>query len=253
MKSLKLPLYLAGFLLMPAFLSAQTTFLSVDANAGTSATQSGFTGIGLTVGSGTGPYSTSFTGLSTAYTATGTVGLTLTFNSGTGLYTARERTGTAADTGSFTYNGLYRDFVNASASGGNLTFGFTGLLANTTYQLRFYAYDVTASASRTMTFTDWTSGSAGTGASTGSITYTSGSTFTGAAGDNYLYSTLITATTDSSGNLSIRETMGGSYAALFNGFEISSISSVPEPSTYAAIFGTLALAGAVAFRRHRQN
>jgi hypothetical protein len=256
MKSLKLPLYLAGLLLLPAFLSAQTTFLSVDINGGTgsTATQSGFTALGLTTGSGTGPVTTSFTGLSATYTETGTVGLTLTFT--TTAYTARDRSTIVANTGSFTYSDLYRDFVNASVTGGNLTFGFTGLLANTTYQLRFYAYDATSTvgSTKTFTFTDWTSGNAGTGGSTGSVTYTPGvSTFTGAAGDNYLYSTSITATTDASGNLSIRETMGGSYAALFNGFEISSMSSVPEPSTYAAIFGTLALVGAVALRRHRQN
>jgi hypothetical protein len=254
MNLLKLPCYLVGGFLLPALLSAQTTFLSVDINAGSSVTQSGFTSYSLTSGTGVGPATTSFTGLSTADTATGTVGLTLTFP--TTNYTARDRVTTAADTGSFTYNNLYRDFVNASSNGGNLTFSFSGLLANTTYQLRFYAYDgnSSAGATKTMTFTDFTTGSPGTGASTGSVTFTVGSsTFTGAAGDNYLYSTLITATSDSSGALVIRETTGGSYAALFNGFEISSISSVPEPSTYAAIFGTLALAGAVVSRRHRRN
>jgi hypothetical protein len=253
MKSLKLPLYLAGFLLMPAFLTAQTTFLSVDFNQGTtsqSLTQSGFTNLGAPTVATAGPFTTSFTGLDVAYTS-GTVGLTMTFPGGN--YLSRDRTtNTPVDTGSFTYANLYRDIWNpSSANGGNLIYSFSGLLANTSYQLRFYTYDAAASSSRTMTFTDWTSGSQGTGSATGSVTYTGSYVFTGAAGDNYLYSTLITATSSATGTLEIRETTGGSYASIINGFEISA--AIPEPSTYAAIFGTLALAGAVAFRRHRQN
>jgi len=250
MKLLTLPLCFAGFLL-PALLIAQTPVLSVDINAGTgtqSPTQSGFTGIGLTVATGTGPYTTSFTGLSTAYTASGTVGLSLTFPAPTGQYTARDRTTTTADTGNFTYSNLYRDIVS-SGSNGTLSIGFTGLLANTTYQLRFYSYDDSAVASRTMIFTDWTSGSAGTGAATGSVTYTGGHVFTGAVGDNYLYSTLITVTSSATGTLDIRQTAGGNYASVLNGFEI--ISVIPEPSTYAMIAGALGLMGAVSFRRRR--
>lgn len=224
-------------------------------NAGTTtqtATQSGFTGVGLTTGTGVGPFTTSFSGLSTTYTATGTVGLTLTFPATSGNYTARDRTGTTANTGSFTYNSLYRDVVNSSSSSGNLRFNFTGLLPNTTYELRFYAYDHNASASRTMIFTDWSSGTAGTGTSTGSVTFAGSYVFTGAAEDNYRFSTLITATSTASGTLEIRETTGGAYASQFNGFEIASISSVPEPSSYAAIAGALALTGAAVSRRRRQ-
>lgn len=258
MTSPKLSVILAGCFLLPALLAAQTAFLSVDINAGTgtqSPTQPGFTGWGLTTGTGVGPLVTSFAGLDTTYTANGTVGLTLTFptpNSSPGTYTSRDRTTTAADTGDFTYNALYRDLVGASSQGA-LIFNFTGLLANTTYELRFYAYDDSKTSSQTMTFTDWTSGSAGTGTSTGSVTFTGGYAFTGSADDNNRFSTLITATSDSSGNLVIEETAGSTYPVLFNGFQISAAAAIPEPATYAVIYGSLVLIGAVAYRRRQKN
>jgi hypothetical protein len=259
MKFPKIHPILAGFLLFPAMLSAQT-FLSVDMNAGAgspSPTQTGFTAFNTGTSATAGPRTATFTGLGTEFTSIGSVTVTIAWGgstatdlTGTGTFLARDRAA-PANTGSFTTADLYRDMLQSTGTGVNgqpVAIGFSGLLANTAYDLRFFAYDHSASGSRTMTFTDFSSGSAG---GTGSITYTGASVFDSSTSNN-VFSTLISVTSDSNGKILLTETPGGSYGVALNGFVLSA-SSVPEPSTYAMISGALVLTGSVLSRRRRQQ
>jgi hypothetical protein len=109
---------------------------------------------------------------------------------------ARNRNVPAADSGTFTYSDVYRDFVTGNALGIQLS----GLVANSVYAVTFYAYD--NNGSRTQTFTDVTPG--GTGF-TGTATYTAAFAFTSGTPNN-IFTTTIYATSDASGRLFFSET-----------------------------------------------
>lgn len=131
----------------------------------------------------------------------------------------------------FTFGELYRDFVTANAIGIELS----GLAANTSYDVIFYAYD--NNGNRTQTFTDITSGSPG---ASGTVTYTAASSFT-ASTPNSIFSTKLTATSDSQGRLIFSETgvgtSGSTSVALFNGLQI-----IPEPASMSLLaVGSLVL------------
>ncbi|MDR1280969.1 MAG: hypothetical protein LBK99_09125 [Opitutaceae bacterium] len=246
-----------SLLLLPAFLSPlpAQTFLSVDIGAGNnpaaSTIQAGFASIGIPTGATTGPIERTLAGLDTEFTATGTVVFTIASGNtlaGTGQFLTRDRGTPSTDSGSFTYSDIYRDTVlrtGSNANGATATLGFSGLNANTLYEIRFFTYDNDASSSRTMTFTDWTTGVAG---NTGSITFTGGYIFTDTT-DNHIFSTTITATTDASGKLLIRETPGGSYSALLNGFQLTHVSAAVPESAATALMATGAVCLAILLYR----
>lgn len=225
--------------------SAATTIASFDLGSTTAGVvQTGFTAIGIANPSTNspgfaGPLSATSGGITLLLTGGGTLAAATT-KDGSGNYnstaniTARDRGTPSADSGSFTFSDIYRDFITANFQG----IQFSGLTASTTYDLRFYAYD--NSGNRTQTFTDVTPG--GTGFS-GSVTYTAASTFNGST-SNDVFSTLISATSDSQGRLFFTEsgagTSGSSSVALFNAVVVS----IPEPSGAAlalAAFGILGL------------
>lgn len=244
--------------MLPAFLSTLSaqTFLSVDIGAGATpeaaTIQAEFESIGIPVSNTAGPIEKTFAGLSTKFTATGSVVFTIasgTNLTGTGEFLTRDRGNPSTDSGNFTYSKLYRDAVMRTGSNSNgapISLGFSGLKANSLYQIRFFAYDNNPSSSRTMNFIDWTTGAAGT---TGSITFTGGYAFTETT-DNHIFSTTLTVTSDADGKLLIRETPGGgSYPALLNGFLLT-YAAIPEPATTALMTtGIIGLASLLLRRR----
>ncbi|MDR1280968.1 MAG: hypothetical protein LBK99_09120 [Opitutaceae bacterium] len=249
-------LLLPAVLVVPTAFAAQP-FLSVDFNAGSggpSPTQAGFVAINTGTGSNKGPLANTFNGLDEEFTATGSVTLTIargnTITDGAeGDFTARDRgeislSGEAnADTDTFTYGDLYRDALQPAGSGsggnGKILLEFSGLRASSAYEIRFFSYDANATNSRTMIFTDWTTGAAG---DTSSITFTGGYAFTRTT-DNYLFSTTITATTDASGKLLIHAApdSSGSYGLPLNGLQLT---AVPVPVPESAATTALMAAGA---------
>lgn len=234
-------LALAAAVLVSASVSQAQLLLGVDFGVTNSAVETGYSGFGITSGTLAGPSTKSYTGISNLYT-TGTVAVTLAAGNtttATGNLTARDRGTPSTNSGTFTYSDIYRDFINPSA-GGNLTIGLTGLNANTQYTLTLYAYD--NSNSRTMTYTDYTTGSAG---ASGTITWTAGYTF-GSTTSNDVFSTTLTLTSDATGSLVIRGT-SNSGGAIINGLQLS---AVPEPSTVALCF---VAAGIVVLRARRRN
>lgn len=234
-------LALAIAILASATMSQAQLLLSVDFGVTSSPVETGYSAFGITSGTLAGPSTKSYTGISNLYT-TGTVAVTIASGNtvtATGNLTARDRTAPSTNSGTFTYSDIYRDFINPS-SGGNLTLGLTGLNANTQYTLTLYAYD--NANSRTVTYTDYTTGSAG---ASGSISYTAGYTF-GSTTPDSIFSTILTVTSDANGSLVIRATPS-SGGAIINGLQLS---AVPEPSTVALCF--LAV-GIVALRARRSN
>jgi hypothetical protein len=169
-----------------------------------SSVQSSFTAIGAagaTPAAYAGPQSATSGSITLRLTAGTTLAAATTkdgsgnFNS-TAQLVARNRNVPAADSGTFTYSDVYRDFVTGNALGIQLS----GLVANSVYAVTFYAYD--NNGSRTQTFTDVTPG--GTGF-TGTATYTAAFAFTSGTPNN-IFTTTIYATSDASGRLFFSET-----------------------------------------------
>lgn len=218
--------------------------LSVDVNAGSgspSPTQSGYTNWDISTSNIAGPFVKTVTGLNPSLTS-GSVTATLYSGgtlSGTGNLNARDRSTPSTDTGSFTYSSLYRDFVNAAATG-PISIEFSGLNANTTYILTLYGYD--NSNSRTLTYAEFTGGVVGSASD--SVTWAAGATFDGTT-PNDIYAGQLTLTSDSAGTVAVRIS-ANSGAALLNGFQIA---AVPEPS--AVVLAGVFLVIGVATRRRR--
>lgn len=131
---------------------------------------------------------------------------------------------------------LYRDFIFANTSN-TRRFGLVieGLQANTTYDLTFWAYDRNASATQTVTVSQF-----GNPAVTGAVSYL-GSALPTSLSD---YSTRLLATANASGVLQFEVT--GTDNAILNGF---SFDVVPEPGTVLLMLGA---AGFAVLRRHRR-
>lgn len=218
--------------------------LGVDFGTNSSTVESGFQRFGVGTGETTTDVTKSYTDLDSTLTS-GTVSINLSnaVNSSTTM-TSRDRTGMAAisDTGTFTYGGLYYDFINLTGTGSIDTMAITisGLLANTQYSLTFYAYD--DNNSRTMTFTDYTSGTAGV---SGSITYTRDTAFNSST-LNDIYSTTLIVTADATGKIVIRDKASGG-GAVISGLTIAEI---PEPATLG--IGAISLISLVISRKRRQ-
>lgn len=165
--------------------------------------ESGFNGFKVTNAGVAGPVTQTF----------GTIGVTVangaTVNAAgnltaTGIVNARDRGQPATDTGTFTYNDVYRDFVT---NGATMAVQITGLLPETPYEVSFHAYDHLNS--RTQTFTDITGATAtspnGVNIALGDISWTAGATF-GSTTPNDIYARSATVTTDALGRLTIKQT-----------------------------------------------
>lgn len=187
-----------------------------------SSVQSTFTAIGAagsTPGSYAGPQ-TAVSGLVTLRLTAGTTVSSATTKDGsgnlnsTGSLVSRNRNEPAADSGSFTYSDIYRDFVTGNVMGVQLS----GLVPGSSHAVTFYAYD--NSGSRTQTITDVTVG--GTALS-GTITYTAASSFTSSTA-NGIFSTTINATSDSSGRLFFTcSGTGNTNVGIINGIVVDAL------------------------------
>lgn len=204
--------------------------------------QSGFTAIGVvgdTPGAYAGPQTAVNGGVTLRLTAGTTLAIATTkdgsgnFNS-TGSLVSRDRTSPGADSGSFTYSDIYRDFLTSNALGIQLS----GLTPASPYAITFYSYDNVGS--RTQTFSDITPGSTGL---SGTVIYTAGAIFNSTT-SNQVFSTTINATSDSVGRLFFSGTGVGTGAsssvAILNGVEVDAI---PEPSAVALAGLSLLAAG----------
>lgn len=227
-----------------ASVSAQT-ILSVDfGSVNNPAAQTDFVVFNTSENATAGPIVRNYTNLNLDWTASGSVSVTLasgTNLAATGNMIARNRTGTAANSGSFTYNALYRDLVIAQNSA-NMRIGITGLNANTYYDVRIYAYDHDNAG--TALFANAT----GTNTVSDTISWTAGGINGANPDENLRFSTVLRVLTDSNGSLIIANTRqsGGSNQAIINGIEIAAI---PEPATAGVLFSVGALGAALARRR----
>lgn len=230
-----------GALLLPAAALPAATLLSLDFGSTQSpVVESGFTGYSVTNVGVAGPMTQTFGSFTVTLTNGKTVDGSGNLNA-TGLVNARDR-GALTDSGAFTYNDLYRDFVTQGADTG-LQLG--GLTANTAYQITFYAYDNNNTRSETFKNITGATTSSPNGAnlSLGTISWTAASSLT----SNNLFSIVATATSDSSGRLTF-DINSASATTVLNGLILASI---PEPSGCAALLAGAALAY-VAARRRRQ-
>jgi hypothetical protein len=209
--------------------SAATTILNVDFNSDSlqagvfSPTQTGFDGVNVVNGLGINSVSASFP-TNPAFTS-GTT--TVTISDLSDLIRSRDRATSPPNSGAFTYADLYSDFALADKNGMVTT--ITGLNPNTTYNIRFFAYDdliATADIPNTEQFTNTTAGLQPSPSVT-TITYGS----LGAVTSNFEYSATLNATSNSSGTISFNDiviTQGNQTVAILNGL---SIAAAPEPGT----------------------
>ena len=227
----------ASLLVSLAAVSNAATLL-VDFNRGTSDTQSGFTAYQVP---GSAAFQTTF-----AYADTVSGNLTFTATNGSGADNSRDRT-SPANSGGFTYNALYRDFLfdNGNAGADSFDITFSGLVASSAYSFTFYAFDHDQANGHTNTFTLNTAGAtfnsifintAGATGGTGVITDA------GTPTTNSQYALTLAGTTNSLGNISFTQT--GSAYPILNGFEI-----VPEPSSAMALLSSIALLLGIRRRR----
>lgn len=207
---------------------------------------------GVGVGTTTGPISQSYSGLDPLLTD-GTVTVTTangTSLTSTGTFTTRPTsiTLTNSSLAAYEYCNLYMD--NLIANGNTMTIGVSGLIAGMQYNVTFYAYNDSSTAATTMTFTDYSSGSADT-ANAKSVTWTGGYQFTTDT-PSTIFATTLTVTANSSGQLVFREV--GSFvvpngsstpSALLDGMTIT---AVPEP---AALLFTLTPLAALLLKRRK--
>lgn len=240
-----------GFLFasnLEAQLLLSMDFNTLPAGQSVSPTESGYTGVTVNNAEFTGPFTTSFTGLSTSLSS-GTVGLTIaagTTLTSTGAMLSRDRPATTADNGSFTYQALYRDFIISKYTTGGIpkmTIGLSGLNASTEYLVTFYAYDNNNSGTISLQNTT------GTGSQSGSISWTAGYAFNGAnANENAKFSTTLRVQTDTLGNLTFLNTTtsGAGFQGILNGIQVT---AVPEPTAIALVIAGCGLL--FLRRRHR--
>ncbi|HEX8311271.1 MAG TPA: PEP-CTERM sorting domain-containing protein [Chthoniobacteraceae bacterium] len=221
-------------LLLTAVASASAATLAVDINNSTpSATQSGFVGYTANAASE----------LSTTFSYADTQNGTLTFVV-TGLSGDNNRDRGTGNLGGVTNADLYRDilFDNANQTGADaFDITFSGLLANSAYTFKFYAFDAgNPTNGNTNTFTLNTAGATfggvnGTSYDTAGAAAVAGPngnsvTNSGNPTSNDQYAVVLTGTTNSSGNIGFTQT--GSAFPTLNGFVIT---PVPEPSALMAV------------------
>lgn len=175
--------------------------------------------------------------------------LTVSLVSDSGNFVVRDRATTGFASG-FTATALYRDLFIASKSGemtsSTLTITFSGLKANSTYEVFFYALDVAKNSSVLINTEIGSDSSAWD-----SINYTANAaanytaeTSLGIAGTSNI------VTTDASGVLSFSITNSlGDREGFLNGFQIAAV--IPEPATTVLAAGLSILLLTVLVRRSR--
>jgi len=146
-----------------------------------------------------------------------------------------------------------------------------GLLANSTYTLSLRmgfvsvgstgtaSYDISLGTKNGATFTALTADNPSL--ETGTVNRSSGPTFSASIGANVANSVLVTVTYTTGASVGsdpiyvrwAQTATSGTGGSDFFGVDnvTLSVAAIPEPSTYAASFGTLALAGVIALRRRR--
>jgi hypothetical protein len=122
-------------------------------------------------------------------------------------------------------------------TGATVTFTISGLTAGASYD--FYFYSVAGGSNTTDRSADFTFNG-----TTRNVTGRNVASFT--EGTNYLRFSVTPSGTSLSGSFAVA---AGNSEAELNGIQIVQLTAVPEPSTYAATAGALALAGAIVVRR----
>ncbi len=224
---------------------AATLSVDIDNDTATPATQSGYISYRVS----------NATELRTTFNYADTLdGSTMTFVL-TGLSGDNNRDRGTGNLGGVTNADLYRDLLFDNGTGGADAFDitFSGLLANSDYQFKFFAFDPSNSGnSNTFTLNPLGATFGGVG---GTFYDTAGASATGLgtvnaggpAGNptsNDQYAIVISGRTNASGNIGFTQT-GNGFPTL-NGFEVT---SVPEPSALMAVLsGAAVLLG---FRRRK--
>lgn len=237
----------ALLLMSPAGVASASVILAVDfgQSQSPSLVETGFSEFELSnAANTTGPVTRTFGDYSVTLAGSAAVNSGGSFTS-TGTMTARDRGNPATDTGTFTYNDVYRDFITLNA-GTTMGIQLTGLAANTSYAVTFYVYD--NANTRSVGFKDITGATNaspnGVNLSLGSTSWTAGSTF-GSTTSNEVFSVSGTAVSDSLGRLTFSNTIN-SGNAFIGGLTLATI---PEPSTYALLLGGIVAMTAAARRR----
>lgn len=185
-------------------LGAESPFLKIDINAGTSYPQEGWEAFGWPTGAKAGPGSVTYSGLDPRWTASGTEGeVTFTLSAGpdatsTQPMLTRNRAAPDEATTGFPLSNVYRDFINTS-NNANLWIGLSGLTPNTEFNITLYSFDF--NKNRTLTFTDHTHGTAGT---SGAIAWYKEYAFS-ADSPTDIFATTLPVRSDANGNLLIRD------------------------------------------------
>jgi hypothetical protein len=169
--------------------------------------------------------SRTFTGVTTNITNAGTMTVTLSGGATAGTTTQptffRDRV-SPASSGALTYGALLRNFAGYSLTTGNyLWVDVGGLKPNTPYFVTLYAYDNYSGSS--MTFADYTAGSAGDSGSCSNAAYYNSSD-PNIGSDAYAddrYGVTIFATSSSTGSLRIRGNNPTFTAGIINGFKLA--------------------------------
>ncbi|SDT89072.1 Aryl-phospho-beta-D-glucosidase BglC, GH1 family [Verrucomicrobium sp. GAS474] len=191
--------------------------LAIDFDAGSSGAsplQPGWQAFApVSLANQTGPITATYSGLDPALTS-GTVVVSIaagTTTTATGALTSRDRS--LMEDPEFPLYYLYRDFVTA---GSPITIGISGLTPGGVYQIGYTAYD--DSNSRTMTFTNYTSGSAG---SSSSLSWTAHTVFDEST-DPAVCTRTLSVTADGTGKAVLRITSGdGGASTVLGGLTIS--------------------------------
>ena len=175
--------------------------------------QSGFLPFDI---SGTGEQTKTMTGVSTGIASNGSLEITLVGgpNSTTNTLSCLTRTRSAPTNGGYlTYATLYDSWIGYNPSGSDSMWTtLSGLVPNKAYTIDWWGYD--NSAGGTLTFTDFTTGSAG---SSGSVTWTANYAFANDPDANYRFMTPLSVVSDSNGNLVIQNTSSAN-GYISNGF-----------------------------------
>ncbi|MGI5868536.1 MAG: hypothetical protein ACOX9C_03700 [Kiritimatiellia bacterium] len=207
---------------------ASALSLNVDFGTDLRQVQTGFCPFMAPTGDTDGPLTASYGALNTNG-CTGTVVIALAAGTNltdTSRMLSRDRSAPSSNDGAFTYSDVYRDFVLAKDTNKPFWIGLSGLTPEARYNLTFYAYD--NNNTRTMTFTDYTTGVAG---ASGAVSYTAGSTFD-ASTSNDVLSTSLKVKADATGQMLIRDMPSSGGFAIVNALRLDFL---PDQGTLVTI------------------
>jgi hypothetical protein len=190
--------------------------------------QSGFFAFHIPTGDTSGPI-TNFYGSVNTRGSSGTIAVTLAagdHDSDTMLMLSRDRGAPVADGGSFSYSDLYRDLAIGKNNNQPFWIGLLGLTPECSYYVTLYSYD--NNSSKSMTFTDYTTGFPG---ASGVVEFTAGSLFEETT-DNDVFAKTLKVIADEDGRVLIRGMPSSGNSPALNGLHIE---FVPDPGTFISI------------------